>query len=145
MYDIIIQQMKDEVLRLGAQELRTPEDVDATLPNSTGTMLVVINSTCGCAGGTARPALSKALRHSSLPDKLVTVFASTDRDATARVRQYIGVEIPPSSPSFALFKDGKLAQMIHRYNIEGHSVDQVTGQLVEAFDQYCASSTKQPA
>jgi putative YphP/YqiW family bacilliredoxin len=137
MYDIMVKQMRDEVTRLGAQELRTPQEVDATVPTSKGTMLVVINSTCGCAGGTARPALARALQHSVKPQHLTTVFASTDRDATARLRQLIGPEIPPSSPSFALFRDGKLVEMVHRYQIEGHSVDQVTKTLTDAFDRHC--------
>lgn len=135
MYDILIQQMKDEVLRLGAVEIRTTADADATIQNSKGTLLVFINSTCGCAGGTARPALTKALQHPSLPDSVATVFASTDREATARIRQHIGEHIPASSPSFALFRDGKLTSMIHRYQIEGHSVDQVVRELTAAFDR----------
>ena len=138
MYDILIKQMRDEVTRLGAKELRTPQEVDATIPSSTGTMLVVINSTCGCAGGTARPALAKALQHGTKPGQLTTVFASTDREATARLRQLIGAEIPPSSPSFALFRDGKLVEMVHRHHIEGHSVDQVTKALTDAFERHCA-------
>ncbi|HAV22761.1 MAG: hypothetical protein A2X67_04925 [Ignavibacteria bacterium GWA2_55_11] len=137
MYDILVKQMREEVTRLGARELRTPEEVDEMLPKHKGTMLVVINSTCGCAGGTARPALAKALQHSVKPDALVTVFASTDREATARARQYFGADIPPSSPSFALMRDGKLAEMIHRNQIEGHSVDQVTEALVSAFQRHC--------
>jgi len=137
MYDILVKQMRDEVTRLGATELRTPQDVDATVPTSTGTMLVVINSTCGCAGGTARPALAKALQHPLKPAQLTTVFASTDRDATARLRQIIGTEIPPSSPSFALFRDGKLIEMIHRNQIEGHTVAQVTQTLTDAFEKHC--------
>ena len=137
MYDILVKQMRDEVTRLGAQELRTPQDVDATVPTSKGTMLVVINSTCGCAGGTARPALAKALQHAAKPQQLTTVFASTDREATARLRQLIGSEIPPSSPSFALFRDGKLVEMVHRYQIEGHTVDQVTKTLTDVFDRHC--------
>ncbi|MCU0453377.1 MAG: BrxA/BrxB family bacilliredoxin [Bacteroidetes bacterium] len=139
MYDILIKQMRDEVTRLGAQELKTPQDVDATVPMSKGTMLVVINSTCGCAGGTARPALAKALQHSVKPGQLTTVFASTDREATARLRQIIGPEIPPSSPAFALFRDGKMVEMVHRYQIEGHTVDQVTKTLTEAFERHCTN------
>jgi putative YphP/YqiW family bacilliredoxin len=137
MYDILVKQMRDEVTRLGAQELRTPQEVDAIVPTSQGTMLVVINSTCGCAGGTARPALAEALQHSVKPQHLTTVFASTDRDATARLRQLIGAEIPPSSPSFALFRDGKMVEMVHRYQIEGHSVDQVVRTLTEVFERHC--------
>src|SRR3970040_1316174 len=104
MYDILIQQMKTEVTRLGAQELKTPADVDAVLPNSKGTMLVVVNSTCGCAAGAARPALAKALQHTNAPDKVVTVFAGIDKEATARAREYF-TDQPPSSPSFALMRD----------------------------------------
>jgi putative YphP/YqiW family bacilliredoxin len=137
MYDILIQQMRDEVTKLGAKELRSPSDVDATIPTSKGTMLVVINSTCGCAAGAARPALSKALQHSARPDHIVTVFAGQDKEATAQARSYFENE-PPSSPSFALMRDGKLVKMIHRYKIEGHSPDQVTSELVKAFDEVCS-------
>lgn len=141
MYDIFIQQMRDEVTRVGAQELRTPSDVDAQIPNSKGTVLVVINSTCGCAAGVARPALANALQNSAKPDKIVTVFAGQDKEATAKAREYF-TDQPPSSPSFALLKDGKLVQMIHRYQIEGHSIPQVTRTLTEAFDQACIPSEK---
>ena len=134
MYDIFIQQMRDEVTRVGAQELRTPADVDSTIANSKGTMLVVVNSTCGCAAGVARPALANALQHSARPEKIVTVFAGQDKEATAKAREYFTNQ-PPSSPSFALLKDGKLVQMIHRYQIEGHSIPQVTKTLTDAFDQ----------
>jgi len=141
MYDILIQRMREEVTALGAQELRNPEDVDATLPNAKGTMLVVVNSTCGCAAGAARPALAKAMQHSVTPDKLATVFAGIDREATARARQYF-TDQPPSSPSFALMRDGKLIQMIHRYQIEGRTPDQVAATLVQTFDQHCVSEKK---
>ncbi|MDP2884614.1 MAG: BrxA/BrxB family bacilliredoxin [Ignavibacteria bacterium] len=142
MYDILIQQMRDEVARLGAQELRTPADVDAVLPNSKGTTLVVINSTCGCAAGAARPALAKALQHSVVPDKLVTVFAGQDKEATARAREYF-TDQPPSSPSFAIMRDGKFIHMIHRYQIEGHTSDQVAATIIHAFDKTCVSEAKQ--
>lgn len=141
MYDIFIQQMREEVTRVGAQELRTPEEVDTTIPNSRGTMLVVVNSVCGCAAGVARPALAQALQHAAKPEKIVTVFAGQDREATARAREYFDGQ-PPSSPSFALLRDGKLAQMIHRYQIEGHSVAQVTRTLTDAFDQVCSPTEK---
>jgi putative YphP/YqiW family bacilliredoxin len=142
MYDILIQRMRDEVTTLGAQELRTPEQVDQVLPNAKGTMLVVVNSTCGCAAGAARPALAKAMQHSVTPDKLATVFAGIDREATARAREYF-TDQPPSSPSFALMRDGKLIQMIHRYQIEGRTPDQVAATLVQTFDQHCVSEKKQ--
>jgi putative YphP/YqiW family bacilliredoxin len=136
MYDILIQRMRDEVTSLGAKELRTPEEVDATLPATKGTTLVVVNSTCGCAAGAARPGLALALQHDAKPDNLVTVFAGQDRDATAKAREYF-TNIPPSSPSFALMKDGKFVQMVHRYQIEGHSPQQIAAQLTSLFDKYC--------
>lgn len=142
MYDIMIQQMRDEVTKLGAQELRTPEEVDATLPSVKGTVLVVVNSTCGCAAGAARPALAKAMQHSVTPDKLVTVFAGQDKEATAQARSYFENQ-PPSSPSFAFMRDGKFVGMIHRYQIEGRSSDQVAMTLVQAFDKFCIAETKQ--
>lgn len=141
MYDILIQQMRDEVTRLGAQELRTAQDVESVIPNSKGTMLVVVNSTCGCAAGAARPGLTKAMQHSVVPDKIVTVFAGMDKEATATARGYFSNE-PPSSPSFALMRDGKLVKMIHRYSIEGHTPDQISAQLVEAFDDVCSPAVK---
>ncbi|MBI3005134.1 MAG: BrxA/BrxB family bacilliredoxin [Ignavibacteriales bacterium] len=143
MYDILIQEMRDEVKRAGAQELRTHEEVDATIPGSKGTMLVVVNSVCGCAAGISRPALAKAMHHAVVPHKVVTVFAGQDKEATARARELFDNQ-PPSSPSFALMRDGKLVEMIHRHQIEGHSVDQVTQRLTKVFDQYCVSSEKQP-
>lgn len=142
MYDIMIQRMRDEVTQLGAKELRTPEEVDATLPVSKGTTLVVVNSTCGCAAGAARPGLAIAMQHSVKPDQIVTVFAGQDRDATARARDYFE-GMPPSSPSFALMKDGKFVHMVHRHNIEGHSPQQIAAQLTSAFEKFCAESVRQ--
>jgi len=143
MYDILIQQMRDEVKSVGARELRTAEEVDAVIPNSQGSMLVVVNSVCGCAAGIARPALVKAMSHSVLPDKIVTVFAGQDKDATARARSYFDNQ-PPSSPSFALMRDGKLVEMIHRHQIEGHTIGQVSKRLTKAFDKHFVSSEKLP-
>ena len=142
MYDILIKQMRDEVTRLGAQELRTPAEVDEVLRNAKGVTLVVINSTCGCAAGASRPALAKALQYSVNPDKIVTVFAGQDKEATARAREYF-TEQPPSSPSFAFMRDGKFVHMIHRYQIEGHTADQVAATLTQAFDKLCAVEAKQ--
>jgi len=144
MYDVLIQQMRHEVTRLGAQELRTPEEVDAVLPHAKGSLLVVVNSTCGCAAGAARPALTKALQHTNVPDKIVTVFAGQDREATARAREYF-TDQPPSSPSFALMKDGELIHMIHRYQIEGRTADQVAAILKQAFDKHFVPVGKQSA
>lgn len=141
MYDILIQRMRDELTRLGAKELRTPEEVDAVLPSSKGTTLVVVNSTCGCAAGAARPGLALATKHSALPDQIVTVFAGQDREATARAREYFG-DILPSSPSFALMRDGKLVHMIHRHQIEGQSPQHIATQLTAAFERFCSASAK---
>jgi len=136
MYDILIQQMRDEVTRVGAQELRSAQEVDEVVPKSKGTMLVVVNSTCGCAAGAARPGLTKAMQHGTIPDKVVTVFAGIDKEATAKARSYFDNQ-PPSSPSFALMRDGRLVKMIHRHNIEGHTPDQIAAQLVQAFNEVC--------
>ncbi len=142
MYDILIQKMRDEVTAVGAKELRTPEEVESTLPNAKGTMLVVVNSTCGCAAGAARPGLTMALQHQNKPEQIVTVFAGQDRDATAKAREFF-TNMPPSSPSFALMKDGKLVHMVHRHNIEGHSPQQIAAHLIAAFDKFCTTPQKQ--
>lgn len=133
MYDLLIQRMREEVTSLGAEELRTPEDVDRTFQQAQGTTLVVVNSTCGCAAGAARPALRMALNHTLRPDHIVTVFAGQDKEATARAREYF-TDQPPSSPSFAFLQDGKYVRMIHRHQIEGHSPGQIAARLLEAFD-----------
>lgn len=137
MYDIMMQQIKDEVTRLGVKELRTPEEVDAILKGGKGTALVFVNSVCGCAGGVARPALGIALRHPRKPDVVATVFASGDREATARARDYF-TGMPPSSPSFALLRDGKLVQMIHRSDIEISGPHELAAMLTDLFDKHCA-------
>ena len=138
MYDILIQQIINEVTKLGVKELRTPAEVDAVLGNTKGTVLVFVNSVCGCAGGVARPALGLALQHSVKPDVVATVFASGDREATFRARDYF-TGMPPSSPSFALLRDGKLVHMIHRSDIEISGPHEVAAMLTSAFDKYCAS------
>lgn len=141
MQDLLIRQMINEVTRHGVKEMKTPEEVDATL-KSTGTTLVFVNSVCGCAGGIARPALGMALQHHTRPDQVTTVFASTDRDATVRAREYF-TGMPPSSPSFALLRDGKLVHMIHRSDIEGRYPEEVTALLTAVFDKYCAAEDRQ--
>jgi putative YphP/YqiW family bacilliredoxin len=140
--NINIRQMRDVVLELGAKELLTPDDVDATIPNSRGTLLVFVNSVCGCAARAAQPGLKEALDAPNHPDALVSVFAGQDREATTRAREYFQDE-PPSSPSFALFRDGKFVHMIHRHQIQHHSYHDVARQLTEAFNKYCAD--KMPA
>ena len=136
MHDILMHQLIEEVTRYGAQELRTPEEVDAVLGKSNGTVLVFVNSVCGCAGGVARPALGLAMKHKNLPDAVTTVFASGDREATAHAREYF-TGMPPSSPSFALLRDGKLVSMIHRSDIEISTPPDIAARLTAAFDTYC--------
>ena len=143
MYDeSIVGPMREELTRLGIQETRTAPEVDAVLGQKKGTVLVVVNSVCGCAAGMARPAVAMALEHDVRPEKIITVFAGNDRDATARVREKYFVGYRPSSPSIALFRDGELVKMVERWQIEGREAHDIASDLVAAFDQYCA---KQPA
>src|SRR5258708_13306375 len=119
MYDErIVAPMREELTRLGIQETRTVQDVDTVLSDKKGTVLVVVNSVCGCAAGMARPAVAMALEHDIKPDKAITVFAGNDREATARVREKYLVGYRPSSPAIALFRDGELAKMVERCHIE---------------------------
>ena len=132
-----IQPFRDELTRLGFSELRSAAEVDATLDDKTGTNFVVINSVCGCAAGKARPAIGMALRESGAkPDRLTTVFAGGDIEATARLRERLG-NIPPSSPSMALFKEGQLVHFIPRYQIEGNEMMAIAGHLKEVFGEFC--------
>ncbi len=136
--ELMIRPMREELTRIGFEELRTPEDVDTTV-NSEGTVMVVVNSICGCAAGKARPGIARALQHSVRPDKIATVFAGADIEATEKARSYFtGYE--PSSPSIALLKDGKLVWMLERRQIEGKDASQVASELTQAFDQYCAKA-----
>ncbi|ASS91845.1 MAG: BrxA/BrxB family bacilliredoxin [Bacillaceae bacterium] len=131
----IVRQAREEIVAAGYTELKTPEEVDEALTKK-GTTLVMVNSVCGCAGGIARPAAYHALHYDKRPDQLVTVFAGQDKEATERARSYF-TGYPPSSPSFALLKDGKLVTMIERHEIEGHEPMSVVQKLQEAFEQYC--------
>ena len=128
--------MREELTRLGVEELRTPDAVDAAVRRA-GTTLVVVNSVCGCAAGKARPGIAMALGHDIRPDHLTTVFAGADVEATDRARSYF-TGYPPSSPSVALLQDGQLVFMMERRQIEGQSSDLIARQLMAAFDQYCA-------
>lgn len=133
-----VQPMRDELIVTGFVEMRTPKDVDKYLTDNTlGTVLVMINSVCGCAAGSARPGVNLALQNDVIPDHLTTVFAGQDRDAVDHVREYIA-DFPPSSPSVALFKDGKLVHMMPRYDIEGRTPDEISEHLREVFDKYCS-------
>ena len=132
----ITEPCRQDLTHAGFNELKTPADVDVALKNATGTTLLVVNSVCGCAAGMARPGVKLALQHTKLPDRTATVFAGVDREATERARSYMP-GYPPSSPSIALFKDGKLVYMMERWQIEGHSPQEIAYELVEAFDQFC--------
>lgn len=132
----LVQPMRDELTRIGFQELRTPAEVDRALNSSPDSTLVVVNSVCGCAARNARPAAALALQHARRPRRLLTVFAGQDADATERARSYF-TGYPPSSPQMALFKDGKLVFMLERKNIEGRPAGEIAADLVRAFDQYC--------
>jgi putative YphP/YqiW family bacilliredoxin len=137
MYDErFITPMRQELTRLGVEEMRTAEDVDAKLKEAKGTTLLVVNSMCGCAARNARPAIAAALQNSVKPDHLTTVFAGQDAEATARARAYI-TGYQPSSPSIALLKDGKLAFMLERFQIEGRSAEDIADDLVGAFNEFC--------
>jgi putative YphP/YqiW family bacilliredoxin len=135
----MIRPMREELTRLGVAELRTPEDVDATLQPADGTVMLVVNSVCGCAAGRARPGIALALQHEVLPDKVTTVFAGADIEATEKARSYF-TGYRPSSPSIGLFKDGKLVFMMERYQIEGRLAEQIAQELTQAFDTFCSSS-----
>lgn len=135
----VIQPMREELTRLGVQELRTPEAVDETLKNSTGTIMVVVNSICGCAAGKARPGIAMALQNEIRPDKVATVFAGGDIEATERARSYF-TGFGPSSPSIGLLKDGQLVYMMERYQIEGRGPEQIAAELRQAFEQHCAET-----
>jgi putative YphP/YqiW family bacilliredoxin len=128
--------MRQELTHIGFQELRTPEEVDRELKDAPGTTLVVVNSICGCAARNARPAVTLALRNEAKPEKLTTVFAGQDVDATQRARDYF-TGYPPSSPSIGLLKDGKLVYMLERWQIEGRPAQDIAQDLVQAFDKYC--------
>lgn len=137
MYDeMIVGPMRQELTRLGIQETRTAEEVDAVLGEKKGTVLVVVNSVCGCAAGMARPAVAMALDNETLPDRMITVFAGNDRDATQRAREYF-VGYRPSSPAIALLKDGQVVKMLERYQIEGREAHDIASELTQAFNEYC--------
>ena len=128
--------MRAELTRIGFQEMKSPAEVDEQLENTRGTILVVVNSMCGCAAGKARPGIALALEHPVKPEKLTTVFAGQDTEATAKARSYFE-GMPPSSPSIALFKDGKLAFMMHRNQIENRDAGAIAADLTAAFEKHC--------
>jgi bacilliredoxin len=134
--EMMVVPMREELTRVGVDELRTAEDVDRALASQPGTTMVVVNSICGCAAGRMRPAVRAALRHSSRPQKVFSVFAGQDREATERARSYFTGHLP-SSPSIALLRDGKLVHMLDRSDIEHRDSADIARELTRAFDQFC--------
>src|SRR5579864_8930176 len=134
--EIMVIPMREELTRLGIEELKTSDGVDQALKNRPGTTMVVVNSICGCAAGRMRPAVRLALQNSIRPDKMVTVFAGQDKEATERARSYF-TGYPPSSPSIAILRDGKLVYMMQRSDIETHEAVDIADELKAAFDKFC--------
>lgn len=135
-----IRPFREELTRLGVEELRTPEAVDEAIKNSKGTVMVIVNSICGCAAGKARPGVALALQNDIRPDKVATVFAGADIEATERARGYF-TGYAPSSPSIGLLKDGQLVYMMERYQIEGKGPEQIAAELKQAFEQCCSTAS----
>lgn len=133
---------REELIQLGVQELHTPQEVDEALKDKEGTVMVVVNSICGCAAGKARPGIARALQDEPRPDLVTTVFAGQDVEATARAREYF-LPYPPSSPSVALLRDGKLVFMLQRHQIESREAEAIAGDLREAFQEYCEPPVNQ--
>jgi putative YphP/YqiW family bacilliredoxin len=133
--------MRQELTGLGVEELRTPEEVDAAVKNTSGTLMIVVNSVCGCAAGKARPGIALALRHGVRPDRIATVFAGADVEATDRARSYFTGH-PPSSPSIGILRGGKLVFMLERAQIENRTAEQIAGVLTSAFDEVCAAEAR---
>ena len=132
----LVQPMRAELTSIGFEEMLTPQDAEAVLQSNEGTLLVVVNSVCGCAAGKARPGVTAALRHDKRPERLATVFAGLETDATDKVRGYFP-GYPPSSPQIALFKNGTLVHMLERHDIEGRGAAEIAADLSAAFDEHC--------
>jgi putative YphP/YqiW family bacilliredoxin len=136
----LIARMREDLTQYGVEETKTPAEVDRLVgPNSSGTVLMITNSVCGCAAGKARPAVGMALQHPNRPDHVATVFAGADLEAISRVRELLAGH-PPSSPSMALFRDGKPVFLLHRFQIESSEAPQIAKALTDAFDQYCVTA-----
>lgn len=139
-YDpILVQPMREELTRIGVRELRTAQEVDGFLSDKNGTAMLVINSICGCAAGQARPGVNLALQSEIKPDRVATVFAGQDLEATARARSYFA-QLPPSSPSIVLFKGGDVVHFVPRHAIEGREAMHVANDLVAAFHKHCKTA-----
>jgi putative YphP/YqiW family bacilliredoxin len=137
--EILIKPMREDLTRLGVEEARTPEQVEDAIRNTKGTLMVVVNSVCGCAAGKARPGVALALQNETRPDRSITVFAGADIEATARAREHFA-PYPPSSPQIALLRDGQLVYMLERREIENRGADQIARELTQAFERFCTSA-----
>jgi len=138
--EILIKPMREDLTRIGVEETRSPEQVEEAISNTKGTLLVVVNSVCGCAAGKARPGIAMALQNEARPDRTITVFAGADIEATAAAREHFA-PYPPSSPQIGLFKDGQLVFMLERHQIENRFAEQIAQELTQAFDRYCAPAS----
>jgi putative YphP/YqiW family bacilliredoxin len=138
--EFFVAPMRAEWTRLGVEELRTAAEVDQAVAGTAGALMIVVNSVCGCAAGKARPGVALALDHAVKPDRVATVFAGADTEATARARQYF-TGMPPSSPSIAILREGRLVYMLERHGIENRTADQIAAELQGAFDRYCVTQT----
>lgn len=136
--EFFVAPMREELTRFGVEELRTPEAVDAAVQTTPGTLMVVVNSICGCAAGKARPGVAMALRHATRPDRVTTVFAGADVEATAKARAYF-TGYAPSSPSIALLREGQVVFMLERRQIENQTAEQIAAALTTAFDAHCGA------
>ena len=139
--EMLIKPMREDLTRLGIKETRRPEEVDAVINQTSGTVMVIVNSVCGCAAGKARPGVALALQNRIVPDEKITVFAGADIEATDRARSYFK-PYPPSSPSIGLLRDGKLVYLMERRQIEGRTAEEIGRELTLAFDKYCAPSAQ---
>ena len=135
----IVKPCREELTAIGVTELRTAQEVEDLMADKSGTTLVVVNSVCGCAAGAARPGIRLALQSGVVPDRITTVFAGVDTEAVAKARSYMQ-GYPPSSPSVALFKDGRLVYMMERHNIEGQYPEEIAEKLKSAFDEHCKAN-----
>lgn len=138
--EMLIAPMRGEMTAMGAKELKTAAEVDAAVKDTTGTLMIVVNSVCGCAAGKARPGIALAMRHRVKPDVLATVFAGGDVEATERARSYFTGHAP-SSPSIGILRDGKLVYILERRDIESRSAEMIAAELTRAFDQVCTAAT----
>ena len=132
----LVAPMKEDLIKVGFKQLFTPSEVDASIPDSSGTVLVVVNSVCGCAAGNMRPGVKLSLSNGKVPANLTTVFAGVDGEAVAQARKYF-LPYPPSSPSIALFKDGELVHFLERHHIEGGTAQMIADNLAEAYNEFC--------